>query len=474
MKRNAIYILSSIVLLVSLSSCGIYGSYKRPEEVTVERLFRSPDSPTDTLASAEGSIAQISWRDFFTDPYLTDLIEQALERNIDIRVAQLGLEQSRAALLSAKLGFLPGISAAPSGQYTHNTEQWTYNLPITASWEVDLFGKIRNSYRQQYHRTKMVEAQAQLVQTNIIAAVANSYYTLLMLDRQLEIAEETIEMWQENLRVLRILKNTGNITEAAIAQAEAQTFALLDMQVDLLKQQRSVENALSVLIGVPPRQIERGRLTEQLPPEPLEVGLPVDLLSNRPDVRMAEERLAMAYYGANRARSDFLPSVKLTATGAWTNALGQVIVDPFTFVGNAVGSLFQPIFNNGRNVAQLRIAKAQQEQATVEFQKTLLNAGVEVSDQLYSYKSYTTKIVNRAQQIDSLLRAVEVTTQLMKLGTATYLEVLTAQQQLLSAQLGYAADTFGVVQSRINLYKALGGGTTGTDSQSSENIKSAH
>ncbi|MDO5017273.1 MAG: efflux transporter outer membrane subunit [Porphyromonas sp.] len=464
MKRNSLLILSALLIGSGLSSCGIYGSYQRPEEIKVERLFRSPDTPSDTLAVTEHNSADLTWQEFFTDPYLVGLIEQGLERNADLRVAQLGLEQSKAALMSAKLGFLPNISAAPFGQYTHNTEQWTYNLPITASWEIDLFGKLRNSHRQQYHQTKMVQAQVQLVQTNIIAAIANSYYTLLMLDQQLVISEETITTWQENLRILRILKETGNITEAAIAQAEAQTFALLDMKVDLLKQQRTVENALSALLQLPPGQIERGTLTDQPFVEKVEVGLPVQLLAYRPDVRMAEERLAMAYYGANRARSDFLPSIKLTATGAWTNALGQVIVDPFTFIGNAVGTLFQPIFNNGRNVAQLRIAKAQQEQATIEFQQSLINAGVEVSNQLYSLKSYRTKIDNRTRQIETLTRAVEITSQLMTLGTATYLEVLTAQQQLLTAKLGYTTDLFGQIQSQINLYKALGGGSTKVES----------
>lgn len=451
-------IILSIIVLLSVSSCGIYGSYQQPEEITVERLFRSPVSLTDTLVSSEENIAELSWREFFTDPYLVQLIELGLERNADLRIAELGLEQSRAALMSAKLGFLPNISTAPTGQYSHNTEQWTYNLPITASWEIDLFGKLRNSYKQQSHQTKMVEAQVQLVQTNIIAAIANSYYTLLMLDHQLEIAQKTLEMWDENLRILSILKETGSITEAAIAQAEAQTFALLDVQAGLLLQRRNVENSLSVLLQLPPQQIERGKLEEQTIQASTAVGLPIHLLAYRPDVRMAEESLAMAYYGANRARSDFLPSIKLTANGSWTNALGQVIVDPFTFVGNAVGSLFQPIFNNGRNVAQLRIAKAKQEQATIEFQRTLLNAGAEVSNQLHNYSSYTTKLEYRERQIASLTRAVETTTRLMKLGTSTYLEVLTAQQQLLSAQLGYTSDVFGRIQSHINLYKALGGG----------------
>ncbi|MDO5036408.1 MAG: efflux transporter outer membrane subunit [Porphyromonas sp.] len=458
MKLNISLILSSALLLLGLSGCGVYGSYQRPQEITVERLFRSPGSPTDTLVTGEANLAHLTWRDIFTDPLLVDLIEQGLERNADLRVAQLGLEQAEATLMAAKLGFLPNISTSPSGQYTYNTEQWSYNLPITASWEVDLFGKIRNSYKQQYHEAKMVEARMQLVQTNIIAAIANSYYTLLMLDRQLEIAEKTVFTWQENLRVLRILKETGSVTQAAIASAEAQTYSLLDTQEELKRKTRMVENALSLILQVPPQKIERGTLTEQPLPISIDVGLPVHLLSYRPDVRMAEESLAMAYYGANRARSDFLPSVRLTATGAWTNALGQMITDPFTFVGNAVGTLFQPIFNNGRNIAQLRIAEARQEQATIEFQKTLLSAGAEVSDQLYNYQSYTTKLQNGSKKITALTQAVEVTTQLMTLGTATYLEVLTTQQQLLSAQLSYTTDLFGRIQSEINLYKALGGG----------------
>ena len=458
--KNKYYILCLSLIPLLLSSCGIYGSYQRPEEITAERLFRAPTLPNDTVPATDQNIATLSWQDFFSDPQLKGLIKTALERNADIRIAQLGLEQSKAALLSAKLGFLPNISAAPSGQYSYNTEVWSYNLPITASWEVDLFGKLRNSLEQQKAQTRLAEAQTYLIQTNIIAAVANSYYTLLALDAQIGVAEKTVATWRENIRVLRLLKETGRVTEAAIAQAEAQTFGLLDVLAELKTQRRVTENALATLLHLPPQQIERGSMdSERIPHFDTDLGVPVDLLALRPDVQMAEERLVMAYYGANRARADFLPSIKLTANGTWTNALGGVIVDPFTFVGNAISSLFQPIFNNGRYVAQLRIAKAKQKEATIQFQQTLIAAGAEVSNQLYRIEAYRTKIDFRKKQLESLHQATDMTMKLMTLGNGTYLEVLTSQQQLLNAEMGSYADQLGLLQAHINLYKALGGGT---------------
>lgn len=458
MKTNILYPLLLLPLL--LTGCGIYGSYQRPEVPTPEKLYRDPEPPQSTVVLGGQSIAEISWEDFFADAKLKTLIDTALVRNADLRIAQLGLEQSKATLMSAKLGFVPQVTAAPTGEYNYISEVWSYNLPITASWEIDLFGKLRNSYKQQEAQTRMAEAQTHLVQTNIIANVANSYYTILTLDAQIEIAAKTVDTWKENIRVLRLLKQTGQVTEAAIAQAEAQTFGLLDVLAGLKTQRRIAENSLAVLLHLPPQEIERGSLDpEHLPHYPTEVGVPLDLLTNRPDVRMAEERLAMAYYGANRARADFLPSIKLTSTGAWTNSLGGVIVDPFTFVGNAIGSLFQPIFNNGRNVAQLRIAKAQQEQATIQFQQTIIAAGTEVSNQLYKVEAYRTKIAFRDKQLVSLRQATDIAKKLMTLGNGTYLEVLTAQQQLLNAEMAAYDDKLGLIQAHINLYKALGGGT---------------
>ena len=294
------------------------------------------------------------------------------------------------------------------------------------------------------------------MRTQLIATIANGYYTLLMLDKQLAITEETALLWQQSVETMKSMKEAGMTNEAAVAQSEANCYAI-EASIPALKQQiRETENTLSTLLYQAPQTIKRGSFDEQTLPEILHVGVPVQMLANRPDVQAAEMSLAAAYYTTNIARSAFYPNLVISGSAGWSNQNGTV--NPAQILLSAAASLVQPIFNQGSNIANLKAAKAQQEIAAINFQQTVLNAGQEVSDALYAYQSNKDILSQRTQQIDALQRAVESTESLMKLGTSTYLEVLTAQQSLLSAQLSEVSDSYQCMVAVISLYHALGGG----------------
>ena len=450
--KIAIYLLAAC----SLSSCHIYKSYERPELPT-DSLYRKPDIPqVDTL-----NFGSLSWREVFTDPKLQCLIEKGLTNNTDLQIARLRIKEAEATLLSSKLAYLPGISLAPQGSVSSFDKQAatkSYQLPVTASWEIDIFGGLLNAKRKARAALEQSEAYRQAVQTQLIASIANSYYTLLMLDKQLAISEVTAENWRESVKTMREMKEAGMTNEAAVTQSEANYRSVEADILDLKRQIRETENALSVVLGDNPQHIDRSKL-ENIPlPTCFSSGVPLQLLSNRPDVKQAEMSLAMAYYGTNAARSAFYPSITINGTAGWTNNVGESILNPGKFLLSAIGSLVQPLFNKGKNIANLKIAKAQQEEALLSFKQSLLNAGAEVSDALYMFQSAGEKGVQREIQVSSLEKSVDSTTELFLLGTSTYLEVLTAQQSLFSAQLLQVSDRFEQLQAVINLYHALGGG----------------
>ena len=289
-------------------------------------------------------------------------------------------------------------------------------------------------------------------------SVANLYYTLLMLDAQYKISSETAGKWLETVNTMRAMKEAGMTNEAAVSQAEANYYAIETSLFDLQYQIREMENSLSSLLGEAPRSFERGTLDGQALPQELVVGVPVQMLANRPDVKNAEYSLAQAFYNTAGARSAFYPSLSLSGTLGWTNSAGGIVLDPAKWLFNAAATLMQPIFNAGKNQAQLRIAKAQQQEALLSFQQTLLNAGAEVNNALSKCQSARSKVDLRNKQVASLETAVESTQLLMRHGSTTYLEVLTAQQTLLSAQLSQISDRFSEIQAIIDLYHALGGG----------------
>lgn len=442
--------------ICSLSSCHIYQSYERPN-LSIDSLYRKPNVPqVDTL-----NLGNLSWREVFTDQKLQNLIEQGLQNNTDLQIARLRIKEAEAALLSSKLAYLPGISLAPQGtisRFENQSAVKSYQLPVIAAWEIDIFGGLLNAKRKAKAALEQSKAYRQAVQTQLIASIANSYYTLLMLNRQLEISEITAENWRESVRTMREMKEAGMTNEAAVTQSEA-NYRSVEADIPNLKRQiRETENALSVVLGEHPQQIEQSKLENITFPMRFSAGVPLQLLSNRPDVKQAEMSLAMAYYGTNAARSAFYPSITINGSAGWTNSVGENILNPGIFLVSAIGSLVQPLFNKGKNIATLKIAKAQQEEALLSFKQTLLNAGAEVSDALYLFQSAGEKREQREIQVQSLEKSVGSTTELFLLGTSTYLEVLTAQQSLFSAQLLQVSDRFEQLQAVINLYHALGGG----------------
>ena len=450
--------LSVSCLLLSIR--GIYTTYERPSDINTDGLY-GQDLNEEAVAVDTASIASLSWRELFTDSHLQTLIEHALQSNTDLLSAQQRIKEAEATLSSAKLAYLPSFMLTPQGgvsSFDKSKGSWTYTGIASASWEIDIFGKLTNAKR----RSKALYLQSleyeQAVSTSLIANVANLYYTLLMLDEQYRISEETAVNWRESVRAMRAMMAAGMTNEASVSQSEANCRQVEASLLDLKQQIKEVENSLSILLGEVPGGIERGHLAGQDFPEDLTVGVPLQLLSRRPDVKSAELSLASAFYSTNAARSAFYPSITLSGTAGWTNSAGNMIINPGKLLLSAVGALTQPLFNKGLNIAQLKIAKAQQEEAKLAFQQALLNAGSEVNNALTQVQTARGKTELRTGQITSLENAVRSTQLLMQHGTSTYLEVLTAQQSLLSAQLTQVADRFDEIQGIINLYQALGGG----------------
>ena len=445
-----------------LSSCHIYKAYDRPEDITTEGLYRDTALVNTAVANDTASFGNVPWREVFTDPQLQAYIEQALANNADLRTAMLSVESAQAALLSARLAYLPQLSLSPQGTLTNwnkgEMTTKTYNIPVSASWQIDLFGQILNPKRAAQVSLKQAQYNQQAVQTQLIANVANIYYTLLMLDRQLEITESTAEVLKDYVETMQAMYDYGNVNSAAIEQSRSAYAQVVASLSDLRQSLTETENAFCLILNEPAHAIERGVLENQVLPSEFSVGVPIQLLSNRPDVKAAEMALAACYYNTNSARAAFYPQITLSGTAGWTNSSGAGIVNPGKLLANLIGSLTQPLFYRGANIARLRQAKAQEEQAKIGFQTTLLNAGNEVSNALSLYQNTVAKVNSRTMQVNSARKAAEDTKELFNLGTSTYLEVLTAQQSYLSAQLSEVSDTYSQMQAVINLYQALGGG----------------
>ena len=437
-----------------MTGCSIYKPYSRPE-VQTEGLYRDLEETRDTA-----SIATLGWRNLFSDKNLQALIEKGLERNTNLRVAHIRVKAAEAVLMNARLSYLPSVVLAPDGSIS-GTEGAkaikTYNLAASASWEIDLFGKVTNAKREALAALEGSRAYRQAVETQLIATIANSYYMLLMLDRQLIISEQTLITWKETEHSIEALKRAGKSNDAAVLQAKANRLALEASVVSIRKSIRETENVLSALLADTSHDIMRGALQKQQFPDTLSAGLPIQLLANRPDVRQAEWNLAQAYYATNAARSAFYPSLTLSGSTGWTNNVGGVVVNPGSWLFSAVGSLMQPLFNKGTNIANLRQAKARQEEALLLFQQSLLDAGKEVNNALTRWQSARIRMDYVNQQIMALQEAVRKTELLMQHTSTNYLEVLTARQRLLEAELTQAQDKFEEIQGVIDLYHAVGG-----------------
>ena len=443
-------ILTPVLLLltiVSMNSCALYKEYERPEIDFVDSLYNRIPTADDYE-----SIASLTWKELFTDSILHDLIEKGLENNTDLEIARLKVEEAETTLKTSKLAFYPNVSF--SAQAGVNQNGFNYSLAPTASWEIDAFGRLHNTKEGAKAALAATEAYQQAVHTQLIATIADSYYTLLMLDEQLEISKRTLNTWEENIRTLSALKRAGKTNEAAVLQAKANKVNVEASILSLEKQIIEQENSLSALLGLVPQEFERNDLASQIFPDTLLMGLPLSSLINRPDVRQAEYRLVEAFYATNVARSYFYPSITLSGTAGWSGVSGN----PGDFIFNAVGSLMQPIFNQGKNKARMKVSELQQQEALLNFKQTLLDAGTEANNALVSWQTARKRLDSDKLQIMYLKGAVMNTQLLMKNGQADYLEVLTAQKNLLQAELTESTDKYMEIQSVITLYHALGGG----------------
>ncbi len=443
-------ILIPIVLLltiVAMNSCALYKDYERQEIDFVDSLYNRIPTADDYE-----SIASLTWKELFRDTLLQNLIELGLENNTDLEIARLKVEQAEATLKTSKLAFYPDVSF--SAQAGVNQNGFNYSLTPTASWEIDAFGRLHNTKKGAQAALEATKSYQQAVQTQLVATIADSYFTLLMLDEQLEISKRTQKTWEENIRTLEALKRAGKTNEAAVLQAKANKVNVEASILTLKKQIIEQENSLSALLGLVPQELERNELSEQIFPDTLLMGLPLSSLVNRPDVRQAEYKLVEAFYTTNVARSYFYPTITLSGSGGWSGVSGN----PGDFIFNAVGSLMQPIFNQGKNKARLKISESQRQEALLNFKQTLLDAGTEANNALISWQTARKRLDSDKLQIVYLKGAVMNTQLLMKNGQADYLEVLTAQKNLLQAELTETNDKYLEIQSVITLYHALGGG----------------
>ena len=457
MKR----ILYIIGCVTALSSCRIYSSYQRPDGLPTDSLFRDT-----TIVSTDDSLSfgDLPWEDVFGDPQLQELIRYGLAHNTDMQTALLRLDEAKAQLLSAKLAFLPSLTLSPQGTLTSTDGSKTvktYELPLQASWEVDLFGSLRNAKKGAQATLLQQQAYQQAVRSELIASIANHYYSLLMLDEQIDISSSTMEVWKDQVRLMEAKLKVGEENENAVTQARASLYELEATHNDLLRQQREAENSLCTLLGMTCRTVGRGKLSEQVFPETFQTGVPLRLLARRPDVVQAEMTLASAYYSVNQARSAFYPNLTLTGSAGWTNSLGQTITNPGGWILSAVASLTQPIFNRGKLISNLRVSKDEEQIALLEYKQTLLEAGQEVNDALYAVSSVRRTLDSHRKQCQELERSIVTAEALYRTGNATYLELLSARQALLSARLNVVTDGFTYCQSVISLYNALGGGAGG-------------
>ena len=451
------------LLLLSLSSCGLYNKYDRPD-VVADGIVRDPVAQNAALQTeGDESFGNLPWRQLFTDPQLQTLIEKGLANNPDLLNAALNVQMVNEALKVARLAFLPSVALTPQGtistlQTDPSVTTKTYQIPVSASWTVDLFGNLLNAKRSAQMQLMAVKDYQVAAQCGIVAGIANLYYTLLMLDRQVEIVTDMEQLTKETWEKMKFMhENRVGYRSTAVQSAEAAYYSVQAQKVDLQRQIRECENALTLLLAEPAHSITRGKLADQSLPSQFATGVSINLLNNRADVHAAEMSLAQCFYDVQQARSRFYPSITITGTGAFTNNNG--LVNPGKMLWSAVGSLVQPIFQHGQIVAGLKVAQMKYEQAYNTWQNAVLKAGNEVSNALVTYNSSAEKGVLDGKRVAVLRQNVEDTKKLMESSSnTTYLEVISAQSNLLNAEISEVTDQFNKMQAVVNLYQALGGG----------------
>ena len=469
-------VLAAVAASMMLTGCGIYSKYENKTQ-TPDNVFGTSMLDEKVTEANANSIAQMSWREFFSDPLLQQLIEQVLANNTDLNSARIAVEKSEASLKAAKLAYLPALNLAPSGtlaKFDDNPWTKTYNLPLQLSWDVDVFGSITNKKRA----AKAVMLQAQMreeaVRANLISTTAQQYYLLQVLDRQLEILTQTDSLWKTSLETQIALWENGKSYSTAVNQMESSYLDVKTQIADVRRDILSVENAICRLLAIAPQHISRSKWGNTVLAHSeaqgdvgqrmfniryLNVGVPAMMLENRPDIRMANHAMEEAFYNTNAARSAFFPTITLNGAAGWTNSAGGMVVNPGKILLNAVGTLTQPIFARGKLIANKKIAKLTEEDLQKKYVQTVVDAGNEVNEAIADCLLAREKHQYFHRQVDVLKEAYTGTHELMDNGKASYLEVLTAQETLLKAQLSEAMNIYNGSQAVIGLYIALGGGT---------------
>ena len=467
-------IIAVAVVGMTLTGCGIYNKYEQKTE-TPENIFGSEVG----IAAAEGgtSIAQLSWREFFTDPLLQQLIEQVLANNTDLNSARIAVEKSEASLKAAKMAYLPSLALAPQGtlaKFDDNPWSKTYNLPLQLSWDVDVFGSITNKKRASKAVLLQAQMQEEVVRTNLISVVAQQYYMLQLLDRQLEILTMTDSLWGASLETQKSLYENGKAYSTAVNQMESSYLNVKTQIVDVRRNIQATENALCQLMATTPQHIERKNWGSAALHHPdaqgdtgqrmfdtqfLKIGVPATMLELRPDIRMANHAMEEAFYNTQAARAAFFPSITLTGSAGWTNSAGSMVVDPGKLLLSAVGQLTQPIFARGKLTANKKIAMLTEEDMQKKYVQTVIDAGNQVNEAMADCQVAREKYAYYRRQVEVLYDAYTGTHELMDNGKASYIEVLTAQENLLSSQLNEATNMYNGAQAVIALYIALGGAT---------------
>lgn len=462
MKKTVIYMaLASVLLSGCKAYHSLYDDYERPE-VKTDNVVRNPIDNNAYLSSADSiGFGNLPWRSVFTDANLQTIIERTLANNPDLLNAALNIDMAEAQLKAAKLAYLPSVAFAPQGSITHfgthTKATQAYTLPIAASWNVDLFGNLRSQKKAAQVALLQTKDYELAVKTGLICNAANLYYTLLMLDKQMEIVADMQKLTKDTWDMMKLQMELGRTRSTSVQSAEAAYYSVLTQSASLKGQIREVENSLSLLMGEPAHAITRSTLASQSLPESYAKGVGINMLANRPDVHANEMALAQCFYGVETARSRFYPSITISPTGAFTNNNG--LVNPGKILLSLVGQLTQPIFANGQLKAGLRVAEAQYKQAYNTWQNSILSAGSEVSNALVQYNSADEKSKLEEKQIEVLKKNVEHTQLLFRQSSSTYLEVISAQQNLLNAEISKVQDDFSKMQAVVNLYYALGGGT---------------
>ena len=459
-------------LLLTLSGCGLYNKYEQKVEAPVDAF----GTIQDATAGGE-SLAEMSWREFFTDPLLQQLIEQVLANNTDLNSARIAVEKSEASLKAAKMAYLPSLYFSPQGtlaKFDDNPWSKTYNLPLQLSMDVDVFGSITNKKRASKAVLLQAKMGEEAVRTNLISAVAQQYYMLQLLDRQLEILTMTDSLWGASLETQKSLYENGKAYSTAVNQMESSYLNVKTQIVDVRRNIQATENALCRLMAITSQHIERKNWGSAALHHPdaqgdagqrmfdtkfLKIGVPATMLELRPDIRMANHAMEEAFYNTQAARAAFFPSITLTGTAGWTNSAGSAVINPGKLLLSAVGQLTQPIFARGKLKANLKINQLTQEDLQKKYVQTVIDAGNQVNEAMADCQAAREKYDYYHRQVEVLYDAYAGTHELMDNGKASYLEVLTAQESLLSAQLSEAANMYNGAQAVIALYIALGGGT---------------